>query len=92
MPLFVQCCTSIYCSGVSRISQRGRPKGRPKGAKLSYPCYHVAAQWKNTGNNKPKGGSWANGLPLNMPPILFYSWNGIHNYLAMYTMYVMCCF
>ena len=44
--------TPTQYSGVSRMSQRGRPKGkekgRPKGAKaqspISLPCYHVVAQ------------------------------------------------
>ena len=30
-------------SGVSRLSQRGRPM------EASHPCYHLAAQWKKYG-------------------------------------------
>ena len=39
--------TLILGSGVSRISQRGWPKGEP-----NHPCYYVAAQRKNMGKIK----------------------------------------
>ena len=78
------------CIAVAYLGSR--KGGGQSGAMPCHPCYHVAAQWKNTGQNKPKGGSWANALPPKYAIDILYSWNVIHNYLAMYTMYVMFCF